>query len=554
MAIARHACCIWGIGLLLMAASWTAAGQPSLKPAASAEGEVLYNGIQLPAIWPPLEGWRTLDQEPMPVPCLEHPPAVIPIDIGRQLFVDDFLVESTTLQRRYHTAVLHPASPVLKADKPWEDGVAYGPLAMPFSDGVWYDPADKKFKMWYMGGFVRHTCLALSRDGIRWEKPCFDVVKDTNVVHQGTRDSCTVCLDLVEKDPQKRLKMFRVTNKNDEHPKKWPPDDNYVYLAVHASPDGIHWSEPLKPLRRIWGDRTTAFYNPFRQVWCYSLRNGMWGKTPCRSRYYFEHKDFMHAHFGGPLPGGLMRGITPWVTADELDLADPDYPKSKPQLYTLDAGPYESLMLGLLSIMRNRNPKINDLCIGFSRDGFHWHRPLRQAFIPVPKEKGWLNKQSAGGLCLVVGDQLYFYFAMGGAALATLRRDGFASMEAENTPGVLTTRPVRFQGKYLFVNLDAPQGQLQVELLDKAGSPIPPFTRANCRAVSVDSTRQRVQWTGAEDLSAVAGQPIRFRFHLRGGGLFSFWVSPSPSGASHGYVAAGGPGFTGPRDTVGAEP
>ena len=58
-------------------------------------------------------------------------------------------------------------------------------------------------------------------------------------------------------------------------------------------------------------------------------------------------------------------------------------------------------------------------------------------------------------------------------------------------------------------------------------------------------------WKEAEDLAALAGQPVRFRFHLRDGALFSFWVSPSPYGASNGYVAAGGPGVTGPADTVG---
>ena len=41
------------------------------------------------------------------------------------------------------------------------------------------------------------------------------------------------------------------------------------------------------------------------------------------------------------------------------------------------------------------------------------------------------------------------------------------------------------------------------------------------------------------------------RFHLKNGSLYAFWVSPDESGASHGYVGAGGPGFTGPRDTVG---
>ena len=50
-------------------------------------------------------------------------------------------------------------------------------------------------------------------------------------------------------------------------------------------------------------------------------------------------------------------------------------------------------------------------------------------------------------------------------------------------------------------------------------------------------------------LALLAGRPVRFRFHLANAKLYSFWVSPDLSGASHGYVAAGGPGFTGAMDT-----
>ena len=38
-------------------------------------GETLYNGIVLPDQWPP--DVRTLGDDPMPVPYLENPPAVI---------------------------------------------------------------------------------------------------------------------------------------------------------------------------------------------------------------------------------------------------------------------------------------------------------------------------------------------------------------------------------------------------------------------------------------------------------------------------------------------
>ncbi len=53
-------------------------------------GETLYNGIELPDQWPP--AYKRSPREPMPVPYLTNPPAVIPIDVGRQLLVDDFLI------------------------------------------------------------------------------------------------------------------------------------------------------------------------------------------------------------------------------------------------------------------------------------------------------------------------------------------------------------------------------------------------------------------------------------------------------------------------------
>ena len=76
-------------------------------------------------------------------------------------------------------------------------------------------------------------------------------------------------------------------------------------------------------------------------------------------------------------------------------------------------------------------------------------------------------------------------------------------------------------------------------------------TLYNCQAVTGDKTLAPVTWRGTKGLSAVNGKPVRLRFHLRSGRLHAFWASPEESGASHGYVAAGGPGFTGPTDTVG---
>lgn len=505
----------------------------------------LYNGIRLPSTWPPRA--QVLTNELMPVPYLEAPPEVVPIDVGRQLFVDDFLVQETTLKRTYHLAEYYQANPVLKPDKPWEQ--EGGPTAMVFSDGVWWDPKDQLFKMWYMAGYVKGTAYATSKDGIRWDKPELDVKPGTNLVHLVNRDSGTVWLDLEEKNPARRFKLFI-----------FPYPEDTGALNVYFSPDGIHWSE--RAVRSgPTGDRATVFYNPFRKVWVYGVR-GDFG-TLGRIRLYHEDPDAIAAaqwKDGEPVL---------WVGADKLDPIREDL-KTPCQLYNLDCVAYESIMLGLFSIWRGQpdgRAKPNEVCIGFSRDGFHWGRPDRCPFVPVSENYGdwnWGNVQSAGGCCLVVGDKLYFYVSgragvkgsrasgVSSTGLAVLRRDGFASMDSGETEGTLTTRPVQFSGKYLFVNAAMASGELRCDILDTDERVIAPFSCDHCVSIKADTTIQLVKWKGARSLSKLIGKPVRFRFHVRKGSLFAFWVSPDNSGASYGFVAGGGPRFLGPTDTVGA--
>ena len=61
-------------------------------------------------------------------------------------------------------------------------------------------------------------------------------------------------------------------------------------------------------------------------------------------------------------------------------------------------------------------------------------------------------------------------------------------------------------------------------------NPIGPDQRGN-------HPRAAVTWTASRDLSAVAGEVVRFRFTVTRGRLFSFWVSPAPDGTSRGTYA-----------------
>jgi hypothetical protein len=216
-------------------------------------------------------------------------------------------------------------------------------------------------------------------------------------------------------------------------------------------------------------------------------------------------------------------------------------------------------------------PKLTEIELGYSRDGFHFARPDRTSFIAATKREGDWDRgylRPIGSVCTIVGDRLFFYYcgfsgiapdgqkhfyAGGSTHVAFLRRDGFASMDAGAGGGELTTRPLTFQGTHLFVNAAAAKGELRAEFLGEDGQPIAPFTAENCVAITADKTLQPVRWKGADDLAPVRGRPVRIRFIAKDASLYAFWVSPESSGASHGYVAAGGPGLTGAVDTVGAQ-
>lgn len=516
-------------------------------------GDRLYNGIQLPGEWPP----RNVDPqsaEPMPLPWLERPPAVIPIQRGRQLFVDDFLIESTTLKRVHHLAKKHPANPVFKPETPAElqsTGLDGDQQAVCYlgHGGVFYNPAQSRFEMFYTAGWRGGLALATSRDLLHWTRPG-NLPAGGNLILPPGRDFAgednAVWLDLSARDPKQRYKAL--IQRGAGH-------------TLHTSPNGLVWSNGTPAGKS--GDYSSFFHNPFRNVWVQSIkRDGPRG----RARHYFEHADF--------LKSAERDRSVPWTHADRLDPPDPGIGDAA-QLYSLNAVAYESLMLGEFYLHlgpdnricdRGKFPKTTEIQLGFSRDGFHWHRPDRRPFIAATRREGdWDRAYLHGtmGVCAVVGDELWFpYTGYSGIApngsrglytgasigMAVLRRDGFASMAAGDETGVLTTRPVAFNGRHLFVNAVA-RGELRVEVLDAEGRVIPPFSAAECEPVSGDGTRLAVRWKHAPTLDAVRGQPVKFRFHLRQGHLYAFWVSPDAGGASQGHLGAGGPGFRGVTDT-----
>lgn len=529
-----------------------------INKASGPKPEILPNGIELPQPWPPQHRDPT-SLQPMPLPYLSKPPRLLPITQGRQLFVDDFLIAKTTLKRRFHQPEKAADNPVFKPETPRELGPSTQgereQYATTFTGqgGLFYDPTEGCFKLFHVAGWRGALSLATSQDlrhwtrrgpllpeGIDWRGP--------KLQNSGS-DNC-LWLDLNSSDPAARLKFLTCWM---HAPKdKQPPGFSH---SLHLS-DGTQFS-PATPISKRVDDYCSFFYNPFRQRWVFSIKQGT---VHGRSRFYHESPDF--------LGGADWSQAVYWTHADQRDQPEPAgrYPGAgdAPQLYSLNAVAYESLMVGMHYIHRGpRNeicdrgqfPKLVDLEIGFSRDGFHWDRPQRGAFIQGSRTEGSWDRaylHGAAGVFVILKDQLVFpYMGTSGIApngkrgmytggsigLATLRRDGFASMDG---PGELLTRPLKHRGSHLFVNL---KGKLRVEALDSRGKVL-------CRSAWLegDNTKAEVIWENEAQLPESNAGPLQLRFELEQGSLYSFWITKDPAGSSGGYLGGGGPGYPGVQD------
>ena len=142
------------------------------------------------------------------------------------------------------------------------------------------------------------------------------------------------------------------------------------------------------------------------------------------------------------------------------------------------------------------------------------------------------------GLCnspVIVGDEMWIYYTAvttphGGLppdrvqsiARASWRIDGLASLQAGEKPGIIETHEFIPEGTHLFVNADVGKGRLMVEVLDATGKTLEGYEKEACVIEKQDSVKLAIQWKKAAALPA--GVPIRLRFHLENGDLFSYRI------------------------------
>ena len=444
----------------------------------------------------------------------EKPEIVYPIRVGteKQLFVDGVVLERMEgVQRNFHQVAKHPDNPLVVPEKPWEVG---GKWFVPYE--VVREKPGEKLRIWY-GSYRRsenkltYTCVVESEDGLEWRRPQyglfdFEGSKENNIVWEGR--IIRPLYDPRDPDPSRRYKgMMRSAG-----------------FTPGFSPDGVHWTLESEPAIEQAYDATIFSWDPVGEKWVACVKIFRDGK---RARGYAKSKDF-----------------TAWSdTYSMLEADERDHPED--QLYAMRILRYESVYIGLLKVYHVATDRC-DLQLAFSRNGKHWERPNRQPFLSNSTERGAYDfgNLDEAGAPIRMGDELWFYYGgrsvlhyeepvdtNGSICLATLRVDGFVSIDAGEEGGTIVTKPLVLSGDSLYLNADAEDGELSVEVLeDQAGAdvksfkPISSFTMEECEPVVSDSVRQKVVWKDSKSFSELGERTIRLRFHLRRAKLFSFWT------------------------------
>jgi hypothetical protein len=220
-----------------------------------------------------------------------------------------------------------------------------------------------------------------------------------------------------------------------------------------------------------------------------------------------------------------------WVTADSAENAHTDF-------YGLCGFAYESMYLGFLWMFpitngKNDGPIFVELVT--SHDGVHWERQEkpRPPMLPLGPDGAWDDGMlftpnhplvEGGRIKLFYGGFDVTHGSGGGSAaigLATLRKDGFASLDAGEDEGIVTTKPLQGAAGPLRINFRAPGGSLMAEVLDSNGNIMDGYGRNDCIPLTGDDVDAKVSWKSTDVLPETAAS-LRIRFILRDASLYSF--------------------------------
>jgi hypothetical protein len=466
---------------------------------------------------------------------------LIAVGLRKQLLVDDYvLAQKENVTRELGRATkANGGEPIKFWTKDKEGGRV--PIKAWIYASPFYDEEQKLFRMWsrvFPDGKSMRYGYSESVDGIN-----FDFKTELKGLYSNGDYNSVVYIDSHETDPSHRYKIG--------YDGARPGVPNGACLAHSA--DGLHWTPYLdgKPVTGRAADFTNCL------IW----------DADARTYRLFTRTDYGTAGGTGEIRG--MRSMTnPDVTANPAGwslvrnwLFDSEGKEEyrRRQIYSMTDWMYCGVHFGLFSVYEwpgdfsegkktdhgtRHERDIMNYYLATGRDGDHFDLTWIYASQPLVERggKGAWDKDMILPTNWIVthADQHWIYY--GGAnerhgtesvfapqresavGLARLPLDRFICFTAGDTPGLIVTKPFLLEGSLLELNLDAKSGELQLEVLDANGKPLPAFSgKSSASYTSVDKLRFQPKWNG-QDLKSLRGSLVRLRFRLRRAKLYAFEV------------------------------
>lgn len=479
----------------------------------------------------------------------------VSIGSDRQLFLDDALLDPALTGNV--TRTLNPPRSIRRVLKPERPSEALGFIF--YCSVVDDGGVAKLFHGSYDAEKGKHFALATSEDGLHWERPDLGLTE-----YQGDRRNNLLPLHAVEASvfldpvapPEKRYRLL--------YSRHWPdPATAGVYLA--SSPDGIRWTEsdtrllPFVPDSQhcgLWDPAVgkyvvyTRNWNPRRSIARVAVEN-------IGQPWPWDESVPPHHIWGEEKVPTLSRELPTVMAADDRDPPGVELYTNTVIRYPFAPGVYLSFPAAYQTFRGpewkdralNGNDGTFDVQFAASRDGISWTR-WREPWVAAGFHDGLdLRLVSMGQGMIRRGRDLHQYFVgwphthgrpvvwdgdledreewlkrdLGGIYRATTRVDGFVSLDAGFPGGSFTTKPLRFAGDRLRLNLHAAgSGGVKVALLDAEGAAIDGFSEDDCPWINADEIDHEVRWKGGPDVGALAGRPVRVRFTMRNARVFAF--------------------------------
>ena len=429
----------------------------------------------------------------------------------RLFFNDDELVVRERLYRLTQPLRKETAEPVLAANGE-DEGTAIG-----YATTV-YDPDARQFRIWYMSHQDCRIRLAVSEDARQWSRRGIAVP-----------------------DPECRCDNLALTAAG-RRLDPWFADVPLVGFAfrtgkvdwgLHAvkCADGAHLEVKTPGIIPGAGDRSSLFYDDVLDEYWLITRRSQLGLPGLKAD-----------EFARPRIANLWKSVNlvDWQDCGVVlrydDHDDPDV-----QIYGMQPFRWGPGFLAFVEIYHENIQRL-DTQLAYSEDGLTWRRTDdRQPVIPRGGEGAWDSHWTVPTFNPPIpwGDRvLVLYTGAGtkhgsgarhrrGIGLASIRCDGWVSLEAGRTEGRLVTMALPL-GKpmVLDVNANVYSGYLDVDVLSavpgKEHQALPGYESEKSRIEQTDSVCHRVTWGERTVVEPIEGGRCHLRMKLFAGSLFSY--------------------------------